>query len=118
MSSARRLSALSLLMLTAAALLALTTAPPAAATPYQAPTPPGPVNGSGNFEGTESVLNETLGGPPCFFTNTKTIFVLRDVGTFAGVTAGGAPVAYTTSIGANQALYADGPVQIEVESTA
>ena len=91
---------------------------PAVAAPAPAPPPPGPVNGTANFEGTEAVLDEAFGGAPCYFHNTKTIFSLNGAGTFAGVTAGAAPVAYTTSIGGTQTLHADGPVHIEVESTS
>ncbi|MDQ4132534.1 MAG: Ig-like domain-containing protein, partial [Actinomycetota bacterium] len=70
--------------------------------------------GSGQLQGTELV--EELSGFPCFRT-TRTLFGLRGTGTFEGRTQAGNVVVYNAQIGSGQTLYADGPLQVQLENS-
>jgi hypothetical protein len=80
--------------------------------------PPGEFAGSGSLAGTERVDEGHFTGSICI-EETKSIYALRGIGTYKGRTAGGQDVVYRASIDeANgQTLYADGPIQVEVENT-
>jgi hypothetical protein len=97
--------------------LALLGAVPAARAAAIAP-PAGYMAGTGNFEGTESVLEEQFVlGSGCAIKNTRTVFALRGAGTYEGVTATGQPIVYRAETTSGQTLYGSGPLHIEVEST-
>lgn len=73
--------------------------------------------GSGTLHGTEDVLEETFVGSPCFFETTRSVYALQGVGTYHGVTGGGEEVIYRAEIAAGETLAADGPLEVEIEST-
>lgn len=80
--------------------------------------PPGPVvSGTGNLQGAETVEEQEFTGSLCFRAS-RTVFSLRGAGTYHGRTTGGQEVAYKGEIASGQTLYADGPIQLEVENTA
>ncbi|HUR22559.1 MAG TPA: cadherin-like domain-containing protein, partial [Acidimicrobiales bacterium] len=86
---------------------------PAAAN-HEPPAESHDAGGSGSLEGRELV--EDQAGFPCFRV-TRHLFGLRGAGTYEGRTATGGPVVFRGQIGAGETLYANGPLQVQIENT-
>jgi len=70
--------------------------------------------GTGSLQGSELV--EEQDGLPCFRV-TRHLFGLRGAGTYEGRTADGGPVVFRGQVGQGETLYANGPLQVQVENS-